>query len=134
MAGAHVARYTASGPSPPYPTNRHTGQHLLPILRTHFGRRHAIRCRSTRPRSWASSARPPVTTIDLPVNPPPADLHLTAGSVAINAADPAVNLCPGGQAARDADGFLREAVDRGALEFFSQPPDPAGASFSCSGD
>lgn len=68
------------------------------------------------------------------VNPPPADLHLTDGSVAISAADPSVNLCPGGQAARDADGFLREAVDRGAFEFFSQPPDPAGASFSCSGD
>ena len=86
---------------------------------------------------WASVPYP--IPDDLPPNQnpgdsPPADLHLISTSIAINSADPSANLCPGGQAARDAAGFQRPAVDRGALEFFSQPPDSASASFSCSGE
>jgi parallel beta-helix repeat protein len=68
-----------------------------------------------------------------PDDPPPADLRLTAGSAAINSADPAANKCLNGSDARDASGFARSPVDRGALEFFNPYPDPATGSFSCGG-
>ena len=77
------------------------------------------------------SSLPPVQT---PGDPPPANLRLAANSIAINSANASVNLCPGGQPARDAAGFQRSAVDRGALEYFSSLPDPANGSFACNGD
>jgi parallel beta-helix repeat protein len=84
---------------------------------------------------WVNAPAPIPANLPPPQNPddpPPADLNLDS-SVAINSADPTVNLCLGGQTARDAAGFQRDAVDRGALEYFGSPPDPAGASFSCGG-